>query len=755
MVRKLNFESLETRQLMAGLVQAAHNSALPEDVNADSYVTAYDALAIVNKLNRPDESLVGGEGEVSQFLDVSNDSFVTPLDALIVINRLNRLSGGEPAVLPEADDSVITEVDVECLLERASRASPSSDAIIAIVDRSGRILGVRVEQGVLDNYAGRDAALRFAIDGAVAKARTAAFFSNNQAPLTSRTIRFISQSTITQREVESSPNISDLNSPQRGPGFVAPIGVGGHFPPEVANTPLVDLFAIEHQSRDSIVHPGPNGVKEWPLPGSDDIPLAMRFDVDPAHVPAEALDFMKTFPESYGFQSGLEKTAQGRGIATLPGGMPLYKSRVRDGATQLNLVGGVGVFFPGPDGYASFEQNFVPSSLRGALGPQSEKERLNAPKVLEAEFIAYFAAGGTIVGPGFVPVTRFEGLAPICAGFGMPSGRIDLVGITLEIFGPHPTRDNPVTGAERLIQIGTSLGGGQGANSGANQKVTEISTTLRGRSVPEGWLVNPHASAVDAILAEDVQRIIRQGIDEANLVRAAIRLNEQDNFRPGVRTKMVFAVTDSSGEVLGLYRMKDATVFSVDVAVAKARNTAYYAGASLKPADYLDTNSDGLADVPIGTAFSNRTFRFLAGPRYPTGAAANEPGDFSILNDPGIDALTAENIGAPLPASTYVATSASVLAHDAFMPSRNFRDSRNLAKQNGVVFFPGSTPLYNGSTLKLVGGFGVSGDGVDQDDVVTAAGQIGYAAPSAIRADQYVIEDVRLPFQKYNRNPRG
>jgi hypothetical protein len=53
----------------------------------------------------------------------------------------------------------------------------------------------------------------------------------------------------------------------------------------------------------------------------------------------------------------------------------------------------------------------------------------------------------------------------------------------------------------------------------------------------------------------------------------------------------------------------------------------------------------------------------------------------------------------------------------------------------------------------LVGGFGVSGDGVDQDDVVTAAGQVGFAAPDHLRIDQYIVGGVRLPFQKYNRNP--
>src|SRR5439155_26382232 len=44
----------------------------------------------------------------------------------------------------------LTSVEVAKLLERASEATTSEDAIIAVVDRGGHILGVRVEQKVLD-----------------------------------------------------------------------------------------------------------------------------------------------------------------------------------------------------------------------------------------------------------------------------------------------------------------------------------------------------------------------------------------------------------------------------------------------------------------------------------------------------------------------------------------------------------------------------------------------------------------------------
>src|SRR5262245_59790962 len=115
----------------------------------------------------------------------------------------------------------ITTADAKQLLDRAVVADARNDAIIAIVDRNGTIHGVRVESGV--SITDPDT-LVFAIDGAVAKARTAAYFSNNAGPgtaLTSRTIRQISQSTVTQREVQANPNSNETDPTKQGPGFVA------------------------------------------------------------------------------------------------------------------------------------------------------------------------------------------------------------------------------------------------------------------------------------------------------------------------------------------------------------------------------------------------------------------------------------------------------------------------------------------------------------------------------------------------------
>jgi hypothetical protein len=202
--------------------------------------------------------------------------------------------------------------------------------------------------------------------------------------------------------------------------------------------------------------------------------------------------------------------------------------------------------------------------------------------------------------------------------------------------------------------------------------------------------------------------------------------------------------------------------------VAKARNTAYYADA----AQLQDV--DQIPGVPKGTAFTSRTIRFLSEPRFPDGIDAGAPNPtFSIL--PDIADATGLPIGGQANGAALVETNLpinisafdSVLGNDAFHPNTNFRDlgdglvgtgdplTDRKRNQNGIVFFPGSTPVY-GSSGQLIGGFGVSGDGVDQDDVVTFAGAQGFLPPDAVvRADEVIVNQVRLPYQKFLRNPHG
>ncbi len=620
---------------------------------------------------------------------------------------------------------ILTAAEVDILLQRAAAASASSDAIIAITDRNGRILGVRVESGVATEIITDPSRLVFAIDGAVSLARTGAFFGNAGAPLTSRTIQFISQTTITEREVNSDPSITDPNSTVRGPGFVAPVGTGGHFPPNVPFTPQVDLFAIEHTNRDGQYAIGPDRIKGT----ADDVLLAQRFNADGTFVPPGQELFP---PESYGVESGVSPRtangipiAQARGIATLPGGIPIYKNG--------QVVGGIGVFFPGKTGFAT-ESN---SSLSTTFDPTKPD------RTLEAEWIAFATLGGATSFIGIEPrpelaVGTLEGVA-LPPGFGLPFGRIDLVGITLDVIGPGGTFAGPNT----IVNVGGAVGRGN-PNDGTNQVVSDNGTVnpaddvvLRdGLPAAEGWLVLPHDGV--GVTAAEVVQIVTNAIAQADATRAAIRLPL------GSRAKMVFAVTDQEGNLVGLFRMPDATIFSIDVAVAKARSAFYYANP-----DQLQT-VDQVDGVPRGTAFTARTFRYLAEPRFPEGIDGLPPGPFSQLNDGGADLLTARQVGAPLPASAYQ----SVLGYNAFNPGTNFRSPFNLNNQNGVVFFPGSAPLYRGDSL--IGGLGVSGDGVDQDDVVTFRADTGFGVPVVtLRADQVYVRGVRLPFQKFNRNPEG
>ena len=70
---------------------------------------------------------------------------------------------------------------------------------------------------------------------------------------------------------------------------------------------------------------------------------------------------------------------------------------------------------------------------------------------------------------------------------------------------------------------------------------------------------------------------MQRAIAAAKKTRAVIRLPLNSYAR------MVIAVADLDGSILALYRMPDATVFSIDVAVAKARNVICFNGSDHAP----------------------------------------------------------------------------------------------------------------------------------------------------------------------------
>ena len=207
--------------------------------------------------------------------------------------------------------------------------------------------------------------------------------------------------------------------------------------------------------------------------------------------------------------------------------------------------------------------------------------------------------------------------------------------------------------------------------------------------------------------AADVRQILDRAIATANQTRAMIRLPI------GSRARMVIAVTDIDGTVLGLHRMPDATFFSIDVAVAKARNMVYFSGSGrfCRSAG----NSRPVPPSLIGRLVSERSRSFR------------------------------RESTAPVPDRFSICTCRTPI-------TRARRDrSRPISNQNGIVFFPGALPLYRNGVL--VGGLGVSGDGVEQDDYVTSGAAAGFEAPANSRADRVFIDGVRMPYLKFPRNP--
>jgi hypothetical protein len=79
---------------------------------------------------------------------------------------------------------------------------------------------------------------------------------------------------------------------------------------------------------------------------------------------------------------------------------------------------------------------------------------------------------------------------------------------------------------------------------------------------------------------------------------------------------------------------------------------------------------------------------------------------------------------------------------------------------NGIQIFPGSVPIYRGD--QLIGGIGVSGDGVDQDDMIAFLGVHKASielngtinnAPIDMRADNLTPQGVRLRYVQCPQSP--
>lgn len=308
------------------------------------------------------------------------------------------------------------------------------------------------------------------------------------------------------------------------------------------------------------------------------------------------------------------------------------------------------------------------------------------------------------------------------------------------------------------------------------------------------------APAGDALTQNEVETLLSEALAVANRARAQIR-------RPlGSKARVTISVVDTNGNVLGIVRGRDAPVFGIDVSLQKARTAAFFSGAGtasdlngLPDAEYLDptlpASSANSRSIRIGqyvddvrdflgnpTALSNGDFAFadrsggnLSRPFFPDGIDGNPPGPFS---KPGGHDLPTEwspfSVGLQLDLSynaliQHVAFVAGLVGADAPTNctgvgglSTGFAVSGAIDTiRNGIQIFPGSVPIYRDDTL--VGGIGVSGDGIEQDDMISFLGvhntgeTLGTVnnAPKEIRADTIGIPgfDVKLRYVQCPQKP--
>lgn len=231
------------------------------------------------------------------------------------------------------------------------------------------------------------------------------------------------------------------------------------------------------------------------------------------------------------------------------------------------------------------------------------------------------------------------------------------------------------------------------------------------------------------LTASDVAAVLTQAAQQTVLTRAAIR-------QPlGSHARVSIAVVDLDGAILGFFQNADAPNFGLDVSVQKARTANFFSS----PAAGSQLQAAGLAiyvrDVPLdgSIAYTSRAVGFLAQPYFPPGIEGTDPGPFSVP----VAEWSPFHTGLQLDLLDLAATGAC---------------GRGLPPlRNGITIFPGGIPLFKGG--RLAGAIGISGDGVDQDDLIAAAGTAGFEAPAERRCDTLLVRGVRLPWVKFPRHP--
>ncbi|WP_062345516.1 heme-binding protein [Novosphingobium sp. CCH12-A3] len=431
------------------------------------------------------------------------------------------------------------------------------------------------------------------------------------------------------------------------------------------------------------------------------------------------------------------------GLAADPGGLPLYKNGV--------VVGGIGIMADGDYAYDPdvTDVDGDPEEFMALAGIQG----FAPPAEIRADRIP--VDGSTL---RFADA-RVEGLHPLQTSFsainntagtlipvrGYYDGTAVLAGTP---YGTEASGIRRATSSEFSLADAYVLSNGSGANRYPIKGGTDS------------------AAVGTALTAAEVRAVLEEAFTIMTRARAQIR-------RPlDSRAQVSISVVDTYGEVLGLVRGPDAPIFGIDVSLQKARTAAFFsnpvaaeqllANTDAEIPAFVQRTRDFLGDQTALTgkiAFADRSGGNLSRPFFPDGEVGRPHGP---LSRPITDF-------SPLATGLQIAlVKANLLQHAVFVEgSLNARDvvqrctavpdtptgKKRLA--NGIQIFPGSVPIYRNG--KLVGAIGISGDGIDQDDMIAflgthnggaKVGTIGNA-PKEIRADTIVVpvgQGVRLRY---------
>ena len=432
------------------------------------------------------------------------------------------------------------------------------------------------------------------------------------------------------------------------------------------------------------------------------------------------------------------------GLAADPGGFPLYKNGV--------VVGGVGVM---ADGDYGFDPEIIDVdkddeeaiALAATIGN-------DAPETIRAERIS---VDGTLLRYSDALASDLKSVPASARSFASLNGSAGTLRTVEGYFGGS-------------IVAGTAYG--SEASGIRNAALAEFNHPdafiLTNGSGANRFPVRAGTDAAEvgtALTVAETRALLEEAFKIMSRARAQIR-QPLDS-----RAQVSISVVDTRGVALGVVRSPDAPIFGTDVSLQKARTAAFFSG-RFAASDLAAVNTaigepdanvrDFVArsNAFIGPDFltgkigvSNRAFGLVARPYFPDGEVAQSNGPFSrpIANfspfSVGLQsALIVQNLAAGL---------ANInLQRCTFLPNHPGGSNR-LA--NGIQIFPGSVPVFRGNTL--VGAVGVSGDGIDQDDMISflgtanaglRVGGIGLP-PAAIRTDQLLVKasngaSVRLRF---------